>query len=64
MGLGTNIITDDKNTIYLKTEDSMGQSSIIAYNRVKNWGLIVLINKRDSKMRQNLLNKIVETVLN
>ncbi len=42
----------------------MGQSSIIAYNRVKNWGLIILINKRDSKMRQNLLNKIIETVLN
>ncbi|MNE73482.1 hypothetical protein D3C80_1694980 [compost metagenome] len=24
MGLGTNIITDDKNTIYLKSGDSMG----------------------------------------
>jgi len=64
LGLGTNIITDDKNTIYLKTGDSMGQSSIIAYNRAKNWGIIILINKRDSKMRQNLLNKIIETALN
>lgn len=36
MGLGLNIGTDDKNTIYLKSGDSMGQSSIICYNRIKN----------------------------
>lgn len=63
MGLGLNISTDDKNTIYLKSGDSMGQSSIICYNRTKNWGIIILLNKRDSKMRQNLLNKIQDTVL-
>ncbi|WP_184549248.1 serine hydrolase domain-containing protein [Mucilaginibacter sp. FT3.2] len=63
MGLGLNIGTDDQNTIYLKSGDSMGQSSIICYSRVKNWGIIILLNKRDSKMRQNLLNEIYETVL-
>lgn len=63
MGLGTNIITDDQNTLYLKSGDSMGQSSIICYNRVKNWGLIILLDQRNSKMRQNLLNEITETVL-
>ncbi|WEK21400.1 MAG: serine hydrolase [Candidatus Pedobacter colombiensis] len=63
MGLGTNVVTDDKNTIYLKSGDSMGQSSIICYNRAKNWGIILLLNHRNSKMRQNLLNKIYETVL-
>lgn len=63
MGLGTNIVTDDKNTIYIKTGDSMGQSSIICYNRAKNWGIIILLNQRNSKMRQNLLNEIYETVL-
>ena len=36
MGLGLNIVTDDKNTIYMKSGDSMGQSSIICYNRDKN----------------------------
>jgi hypothetical protein len=36
MGLGLNIVTDDKNTIYMKSGDSMGQSSIICYNRNKN----------------------------
>ncbi|PYF77076.1 serine hydrolase domain-containing protein [Pedobacter nutrimenti] len=63
MGLGTNIVADDKNTIYLKSGDSMGQSSIIFYNREKNWGVIILLNQRNSKMRQNLLTAVYETVL-
>ncbi len=63
MGLGTNISTDAKNTLYMKSGDSMGQSSIICYNRAKNWGIILLLNQRNSKMRQNLLNDIYETVL-
>ncbi|WP_343534953.1 hypothetical protein [Pedobacter sp.] len=63
MGLGTNIITDDQNTLYVKTGDSMGQSSIICYNRAKNWGIIILLDQRNSKMRQNLLNEITTTVL-
>ncbi|WPO79637.1 serine hydrolase domain-containing protein [Flavobacterium sp. KACC 22761] len=63
MGLGTNIVTDDKNTIYMKSGDSMGQSSIICYNRAKNWGIIILLDQRNSKMRQDLLNTIYDTVL-
>ncbi len=63
MGLGTNIVKDDQNTLYLKTGDSMGQSSIICYNRAKNWGIIILLDQRNSKMRQSLLNEITETVL-
>jgi len=63
LGLGTNIMTDNKNTMYLKSGDSMGQSSIICYNRSKNWGIIILLNQRNSKMRQALLNQIYETIL-
>lgn len=63
MGLGTNIMTDEKNTLYLKSGDSMGQSSIICYNRTKNWGIIILLTQRNSKMRQNLLNEIYDTIL-
>jgi len=63
MGLGTNIMTDEKNTIYLKSGDSMGQSSIICYNRAKKWGIIILFNQRNSKMRQDLLNQIYDTIL-
>jgi len=63
LGLGINIDNDNKDTLYMKSGDSMGQSSIICYNRAKNWGVIILLDKRDSKMRQNLLNIITETVL-
>lgn len=63
MGLGLNIVTDDKNTIYMKSGDSMGQSSIICYNRNKKWGIIILLDQRNSKMRQDLLNKIYDAVL-
>jgi CubicO group peptidase (beta-lactamase class C family) len=63
MGLGLNIVIDDKNTIYMKSGDSMGQCSILCYNRVENWGIIILLNQRNSKMRQDLLNKINDTVL-
>jgi|SRR6218665_467884 len=63
MGLAINIATDDKNTLYQKSGDSMGQSSILCYNRAQNWGIIILLNQRNSKMRQNLLNVIYDTVL-
>ncbi|KIO50750.1 serine hydrolase domain-containing protein [Flavobacterium hibernum] len=63
MGLGTNIVADEKNTLYMKSGDSMGQSTIICYNRTKNWGIIILLNQRNSKMRSDLLNKICDTVL-
>ena len=63
MGLGLNISTDEKETIYLKSGDSMGQCSILCYNRVQNWGIIILLNQRNPKMRQDLLNKIIDTVL-
>lgn len=63
MGLGLNISTDDQNTLYLKSGDSMGQSSIICYNKAKKWGIIILLDQRNSKMRQDLLNKIYDNVL-
>jgi len=63
MGLGLGISTIDGDTIYLKSGDSMGESSIICYNRTKNWGIVILLNQRNSKMRQDLLNKIYDTIL-
>ncbi|WP_341840312.1 serine hydrolase domain-containing protein [Chitinophaga caseinilytica] len=62
MGLGTNIVSDDNNTLYMKSGDSMGQSSIICYNRARNWGVIILLDYRNSKMRNDLLNQIAEVL--
>lgn len=63
MGLGLNVISDNNNTIFLKSGDSMGQSSFICYNRVENWGIIIFLNHRNSRMTQNLLNDIYEVIL-
>ena len=63
MGLGLSIVTDEKNTIYSKSGDSMGQSSILCYNRAEGWGIIILLNQRNSKMRQVLLNEVYESIL-
>ncbi len=63
MGLGTNIVTDDNNTLYQKSGDSMGQSSILCYNRAENWGIIILITQRNSKIRNKLLDEIYDTIL-
>lgn len=63
LGLGTNILIDSHNTRYAKTGDSMGQSSILCYNRAKNWGIVILITQRNSKIRTELFNRIYEEVL-
>ncbi|NIF04779.1 beta-lactamase family protein [Chryseobacterium sp. Tr-659] len=63
MGLGLNIATEGADILYLKSGDSMGQSSIICYNRAKNWGFIILLDQRNSKMRQDLLNKINDIIM-
>lgn len=63
IGLGTNINTDAANTLYVKTGDTLGQSSILCYNREKNWGIIILLDHWNPKMRMDLLNTIYEEVL-
>lgn len=63
IGLGTNIIRDGDNTLYLKSGDSMGQSSMFCYNRTDDWGLVIFINQNNSKMRNGLLNTIYASVL-
>jgi CubicO group peptidase (beta-lactamase class C family) len=63
IGLGVVIVEDSGNTLYLKSGDSMGQSSMLCYNRAKNWGIVILLNHRNSKLRGELLNVIYDTVL-
>ncbi len=64
IGLGVNIIKIGNETIYAKTGDSLGQSSVIAYNRDKKWGLVILINQSNSNLRNNIFNTIYEEILN
>lgn len=62
IGLGINIINDSGTTFYAKTGDTMGQSSILAYCRTKKWGIIILINERNSKLRNGIFNAIYESL--
>ena len=63
MGLGIAIVEDIGQTLYLKSGDSLGQSSMLCYNREKNWGIVILLNQRNSKLRGDMLNEIYETIL-
>ncbi len=63
IGLGLGILKDGENLMYMKSGDTMGQSSVLCYDRTKNWGIIILLNQRNSKLRQALLNDIYKTVL-
>lgn len=63
IGLGLVIVEDSGNTLYLKTGDSMGQTSVLCYNRAKNWGVVILLNQANSEIKSKLLNTIYELVL-
>lgn len=63
VGLGPWMITDEDNTVYVKLGSSLGQSSIMFYNRDKNWGIIILLDQGNSKLREKLYNDIYGTVL-
>ncbi|WP_298339021.1 serine hydrolase domain-containing protein [uncultured Algibacter sp.] len=64
IGLGLNIIQIGDETIFAKTGDTLGQTSVIAYNQAKKWGLVILINESNSKLRNNIFNTIYEQILN
>ncbi len=63
IGLGIVVVEDNGNTLYLKSGDSMGQTSVLCYNRAKNWGIIILMNHANSSLRSELLNTIYAKVL-
>ncbi|SOE20489.1 CubicO group peptidase, beta-lactamase class C family [Spirosomataceae bacterium TFI 002] len=60
IGLGQNIIKDAGNTVYAKTGDTLGQSSVLAYNRDKNWAVVIFMNQNNGKLRTQLFNDIYD----
>jgi CubicO group peptidase (beta-lactamase class C family) len=62
LGLGLNILKERKNTVFLKTGDLLGQSSIMAYDREHKWGIIILLNQRNHKLRQELFKILFEII--
>lgn len=62
LGLGLNIIEYKKNIVFLKTGDLLGQSSIMAYDREHNWGIVFFLNERNHLLRQELFKNIFEII--
>jgi CubicO group peptidase (beta-lactamase class C family) len=62
LGLGLNILKNDNGNIYAKTGDSMGQSTILAYDRIHNWGIVIFLNQRNHKLRHHLFNTIFKVI--
>lgn len=60
IGLGINMMEIGDNKVFAKTGDLMGLSSIMAYDRANNWGLIISINERNVKLRNMIFNEFVE----
>ncbi len=64
IGLAVNIINTHEDTLYLKTGDNMGQSSILCYDKKNSWGLILFINQSNGPLREELfwqLHEIIHT---
>lgn len=62
IGLGLNILKTSKSTVYAKTGDSMGQSTVLAYDRQNKWGVIILMNQSNHKLRNELFNRIFDII--
>jgi hypothetical protein len=62
IGLGVNSIAMEENTLIAKTRDTIGQSSVLAYDLENDWGIIIFINQRNGKIRGQLFHKLYEVL--
>lgn len=56
LGLAINIIKIESNTLFGKTGDTMGQSSVMIYDREKELGIVIFVNERNSTLRNMIFN--------
>lgn len=59
LGLGLNIIRDNENVVFVKTGDTLGQSSVLAYNPKKKLGIVILTTQANGVARK-VFNQILE----
>ncbi|MDN3494254.1 serine hydrolase domain-containing protein [Winogradskyella bathintestinalis] len=63
VGFGQEIARIQDDTFFYKTGDTFSGSSIIAYDKKSNWGIIILINQHNSDLIRNLFNSNYEKAL-
>ncbi|MCL6221002.1 serine hydrolase domain-containing protein [Zunongwangia pacifica] len=63
VGLGQERARSGDDIFFYKTGDTFSGSSILAYDKKSNWGLIILINQHNSDLIRDLVNSNYEKVL-
>lgn len=61
LGFGLNIIRENEHVIFAKTGDTLGQSTVLAYNPVQNWGIVILTNQANGTARK-MFEEILEVM--
>ena len=63
IGFGQEIERNGEDVFFHKSGDTFACSSILAYNKKNNWGVIILINQHNSNLIRELINTIYKEVL-
>ena len=63
VGLGQEIERNGDDIFYYKTGDTFSGSSILAYDKKSNWGIVILINQHNSDLIRDLINTNYKQVL-
>lgn len=63
IGFGQQIEQNGDDTFFYKTGDTFSGSSILAYDKKSNWGIIILINQHNSDLIRDLINTNYEQAL-
>lgn len=64
VGFGQQIERYGNDTYYFKTGNTFSGSSIIAYDKLSNWGIIILINQQNLSLIDELINTIYPSIVN
>lgn len=63
IGLGQQIERNGNDTFFYKTGDTFSCSSILAYDKKTNWGIVIMINQQNSELIGELINTSYEQAL-
>jgi len=63
IGFGQEIERNGNDTFFYKAGDTFSCSSIVAYNKKSNWGIVIMINHKNSDLIRELINTIYKQVL-
>ena len=63
VGFGPQIERIGNDTYYFKTGNTFSGSSLLAYDKQSNWGLLILINQQNLGLIDEMLNTIYQQAL-